>query len=141
MALSSFAISQINFCTRSVEILCVFVCNVSETVCVSLYECECVFMCVCGQSNNGRDENCNFSSKKLKINEINTILKTHKYKQHKEFIVMCISKHIVHVEKVKMWIFSKIYNLKNIVHNYIISSLCVALVQMHNWVKYKGSKL
>ena len=37
--------------------------------------------------------------------------------------------------------FFKINNLKNIVHGYLISSVSVAPVKVHNWAKYEGSKL
>ena len=48
-----------------------------------------------------------------------------KYKQYKEFIVMCISKHLVHVEKVQNVNFIlKNYNFKNIIYNCIISCVC-----------------
>ena len=39
-----------------------------------------------------------------------------------------------------MWNFLKICNFKNIIDRGIISPLQVALVQVHNWAKYEGSK-
>ena len=59
-----------------------------------LYECECG---VCVKVLKEELKFVGFFSKK--INDIDTILKTHKYMEHKELILICISKHTVHIEK------------------------------------------
>ena len=45
MDLTSFVILQINFCTRSVQILCVCVCM--SVLCVYVYVCVCMCMLNC----------------------------------------------------------------------------------------------
>ena len=82
MDLSSFATLQINSCTRSVEIFSVCVC---VCICVSVFVFVCVskYKCVL----KGLKEELKFViffSKNLNVNEIDAILKTHKYKQYKK---------------------------------------------------------
>ena len=60
-----------------------------------------------------------------------------------EFIVLCISKHIVHVDSkgAKCEFFWKIHNFKNIIHNYIIPCVWIAPVLMHKCANMKALNL
>ena len=71
--------------------MCLCVC---VYLCVCLFICVCLSLCVC-QSIKGRAEICHFYSKNLNVKEIDTISKTHKYKQCKKNSLYCESQSTV----------------------------------------------
>ena len=81
--------------------------------------------------------------------QLATKYKMSRHQRHLQYVIMTnekwgwgsVSLACMWAKKCKMYFFLKIHNFKNIICRYIIFSLWVTPVQIHNWAEYEGSKL